>query len=151
MVAVMNAAFAVENALKGAILCEDDRAPQQNTPQNELSQIPKKAKGHDLVELARNAGFVAKVEHEKNAIEYGEKYTTWLGRYPATFFASDWSGFSMTNAYALVNAYTSIFFQLVDLVSRREYQCGRGGDRAGKTEDEYAASEAAEYRRLVAL
>jgi hypothetical protein len=150
LVAVMNAAFAVENALKGVILCTQGVVPGDAT-EKDRDRIPKNAQGHILSVLAREAGFVPTIEHERNAIEYGHKYTTWLGRYPVTLLSSEWSGFSMTNAYALVDAYTSIFFQLVEMVSRREYLCGRGGDATGKTQDEYAAAEVARYRGIAAL
>jgi hypothetical protein len=57
----------------------------------------------------------------------------------------------MTNPIPLVAAFTSIFFKLVEEISRREFLCGRGGDSRGKTQDDYAAAEVASYKAIVAI
>jgi hypothetical protein len=67
-------AFALENALKGLILA---RNPGLISPQN----LSKRIKSHDLIELAKDAGFAVFVQ-EVLVLTALSQIAEWMGRYP---------------------------------------------------------------------
>lgn len=71
-VAYMLAGFAMENLLKGRLIAQQDAAARAG---------PFKFKGHDLRQLAQDAGCTLS-DDESRMLERVEQFAVWTGRYP---------------------------------------------------------------------
>jgi hypothetical protein len=130
--AVLLAALAVEDALKGAIVARSPLLP----PDRKLrGSVPSEAAGHDLVQLARHAKVKAATEVEGEALESGRLYIEQLGRrYPVP--RND-----------LCPAYRALFLRAVDAAARAVWE--RTEDLKRVSLRAHAAEEVAVYRMFI--
>jgi hypothetical protein len=139
---ILLAALAVENALKGIILYRTD-------PPAPLSgKFPNSIAGHSLELLAAAAGFATEDAVEIDALDHGEDYIEWIGRYPtATRPQGVPAGRSIAPG-TLFAAYARMFHRIVELVAREVY--ARGHAPPGYTREEWVEHERAFYLQMTA-
>jgi hypothetical protein len=139
--AVLLAALAVEDALKGAIVARSPLLPPDGKVRG---SVPVMATGHDLVQLARHAKVKPANEVESEALESGRHCIEERGRYPVALnVESD----TVASPRDLCPAYRALFLRAVDTAARAVWK--RTEDLRSVPCSAYAAEEVAVYRMFI--
>jgi hypothetical protein len=145
MPAVLLAALAVEDALKGAIVARSPLLPSDGSLRG---HVPGIATGHDLVQLARHAKVKPANDIEADALDSGRRYIEELGRYPVALNVErSASSDTVTSPRDLCPAYRALFLRAVNAAARAVWE--RTEDQRSVSRAAYAAEEVAVYRMFI--
>lgn len=116
---VFCAALAAENALKAIIMSRTEfRSPL-------TGKFPEFIQGHSLRALAETAVFSALNLVEDDALDHGEDYIEWIGRYPTGVRPESVAAGRSMSPGPLFEAYRAIFHRAVEIVARENTARGR--------------------------
>lgn len=116
---VFCAALAAENALKAIIMARmEPSAPL-------TGKFPESIRGHSLRSLAETAAFAAVDQVEDDALDHGEDYIEWIGRYPAGLYPESVAAGRFMAPGRLFEAYRAMFHRAVEIVARENTDRGR--------------------------
>jgi hypothetical protein len=131
--AVMLAAMAAENAIKGVIVEKQGPAAKE-----ELKFGVARDPSHDLWKLAEYAGIKPEDKYEEDALRHGRQFLTWLGRYPSPMAAKSYPLGWAVSPPLLLQAYRRIFLRAAEATARAQH--AHRPDLQHQSADEYAAA-----------
>lgn len=137
---VFCAALAAENALKAIVMARTDL-------RGELTgKFPECIQGHSLRALAQTAAFSAVNSIEDDAIDHGEDYIEWIGRYPTGLHPESVAAGRSMAPTPLFKAYRAIFHRAVKIVACENID--RGHVPTTFSADEWIERQRQHFRQL---